>query len=93
MDVACCYTTKSQFPGYTRNSTCTEVIMHHNNPQILNVKQIMCLTLILSMTLYVTGLFTVGVANYFEPLVQNIIYAVGRVPVIFTVLYFALKKD
>lgn len=67
--------------------------MHHNNPQILNVKQIMCLTLILSMTLYVAGLFTVGVANYFEPWVQNIIYAVGRVPIVFTVLYFALKKD
>lgn len=66
---------------------------YHQNPQILSTWQVMCLTLILTMTLYVTGLFTVGAANYFEPWVQNIIYAVGRIPILFTVLYFALKKE
>lgn len=67
--------------------------MNYYNPQVLSVKQIFCLTLILTMTLYVTGLFTVSLANYFEPWFQNLLYAVGRVPIVFTVLYFALKKE
>jgi arginine exporter protein ArgO len=66
---------------------------HHQNPQILTTSQVFCLTLIITMVLYFTGMFTVSAVNALEPWLQNIVYAAGRVPILFVVLFFALKKD
>lgn len=66
---------------------------HYQNPQILTTSQVLCLTLIITMVLYFTGMFTVSAVNNMEPWVQNIIYAISRVPILFVVLYFALRKD
>jgi len=65
---------------------------YHQNPQILTTSQVFCLTLIITMVLYFTGLFTVSAVNAMEPWVQNVVYAVSRVPILFVVLYFALRK-
>ncbi len=64
--------------------------MKHSDVK-MSVGEIVCLTLILTMVLYCTGLFTVNYVSTMSPAMQNMVYAVGRVPIIFTVLYFALK--
>lgn len=59
----------------------------------LDTKQVFFLTLILTAMLYTSGLFTVNYVSQYEPWLQNIIYAVGRIPFIFGVLYFALRRE
>lgn len=59
----------------------------------LSTKEVIFLTLILTFALYASGLFTVNYVSQFEPWLQNIIYAVGRIPFLFGILYYALKKE
>lgn len=49
---------------------------------------------LLTMTLFVTGLASVPWASHFHPMVQNLLYALGRLPVIYVVfLVFTGGED
>lgn len=65
----------------------------NHNPHCLNTQEIVVLTLIITFALYASGLFTVNYVNQFDPWLQNIIYAIGRIPFLFGILYYALKKE
>jgi hypothetical protein len=54
--------------------------------------EVFAYTVIITVVLFYTGLFTVYMTQAFDPFTQNLIYAVGRVPIVFTVLYFLLKE-
>lgn len=59
----------------------------------LSTKEVFFLTLIITVMLYTSGLFTVNFVSQFEPWLQNIVYAIGRIPVLFGILYFALRQE
>jgi hypothetical protein len=50
------------------------------------------LTMLITTVLYITGLFTVNVVSTYEPMIQNFIYAIGRVPILFVLLWVVLAQ-
>jgi arginine exporter protein ArgO len=50
------------------------------------------LTMLITTVLYITGLFTVNVVSQHEPMIQNFIYAIGRVPILFVLLWVVLAQ-
>ena len=51
------------------------------------------LTILITTVLYCSGLFTVSYISEYDPLIQNIIYAIGRVPILFVLLWAVLATD
>lgn len=41
----------------------------------------------LTLVLFITGLASIPWASQFDPLLQNLLYAVGRLPVIYAVFF------
>ena len=50
------------------------------------------LTMLITTVLYITGLFTVNIVSTYEPMIQNFIYAIGRVPILFVLLWVVLAQ-
>mgnify|MGYP003468945573 CR=1 FL=1 len=44
-------------------------------------------SLLLTLVMFVTGLATIPWASQFHPLMQNFLYAVGRIPLIYVVVF------
>lgn len=59
-------------------------------------KDVVCVTMLTTVILFLTGLVTVPFANKItdDVVQQNLIYAIGRIPVIFfaVAIYFNLGK-
>ena len=53
-----------------------------------------CLALFTSVLLFLTGVATIPYASQYEALTQNVIYLLGRVPVVFAaiIIYLNLGK-
>lgn len=51
------------------------------------------LTMLITTVLYCAGLFTVSYISEYDPLIQNILYAIGRVPILFVLLWAVLAAD
>lgn len=51
------------------------------------------LTMLVTTVLYCTGLFTVNYIQQYDPMIQNLIYAIGRVPILFVLLWAVLATD
>jgi hypothetical protein len=59
----------------------------------LKIGEMFSLTLIVTLLLFFTGIavvpFTTGLTQ--DPYTQNIMYAIGRLPVVFVAIYFYLS--
>lgn len=79
--------------GQTNKHKKVHKMICKTDPHCLGTKEIVYLTLIITVVLYLSGLFTVNFVNHYPAWLQNMIYAVGRIPFVFGVLYFALRKE